>query len=699
MNQEFKHAQTLKPFHSRIFRLYIGYLQDKCDWPDEKIEAFLESLGTSSVRVYDDSTWFDLSFADKFYYRLVEETGDKDLAYHAGLYIKKSAFSATIYYLMRGLVSIGKIYELVSKFTPHFTKAARMEILDLTHEAAIIQSTPSSDIPERPYMCENRRGILQGLPQVFDLPLAQIREIECTHKGGKRCVYHVKWKERSNLRYATISSLLGLTVFGLVNFYFSFVYALISGFFVLGISVLLLTVRRLISQGRELALHNSVLDSAVQDIEKKNRQLELISQISKLTHALTSPEEMSKVVVKSVVDLLEYDRAIFLKVIPELQVLKVVSHFGFEESLQETLKDMEFVIRPDNLSGFFIKVVNTKRPVLIEDVNQEIHKLSSRSQKFAQMLKARSFVAVPIMDRNSEVTGVLAVDYVDGDRKMSISDQDLLMMLADHISIAYYNSHLLSALEDSLKKTKINYEIQENLRSLFQKFIPSDLVSELSRSTDLDYRERVLKTVRKKWVSVLFADIKDFSVLATEFPAEHVVDILNICFGEVTPLISQYRGFIDKFTGDGFMAVFESSESPLDACRAALHIVQVLDVVREKLMAKSYHGIQMGFGIHYGPAILGNVGSDDRLNFTVIGDTVNLASRLESYTRRVGSNTICVSEQVRSFVGDRMSWKDLGQVKLKGFSGKLQVFQLLHPGTSEPSIEGNFRSGFQNILM
>jgi adenylate cyclase len=194
----------------------------------------------------------------------------------------------------------------------------------------------------------------------------------------------------------------------------------------------------------------------------------------------------------------------------------------------------------------------------------------------------------------------------------------------------------------------------------------------------IDDIHRSLRAVRKNHLAVLFLDIFGFSKISTSFAPELVVDLLNTAFTEWARCVAKNRGYIDKFTGDGLMALFQDTCCSQDAARASLELLASIKEINQKLLSKSLPEIAVGIGLHYGPAIIGNIGSEDRLNFTAIGDTVNLAARFESHTRTVGENTICASAPFRYHAGNAFSWKPLGSIQLKGQATISDAFQLIN---------------------
>jgi class 3 adenylate cyclase len=660
-----------------VFRIYLDFLKVEKAWSPERISTFLSQLGTSLPRLSDDSTWFDLDFADRFYEAIVRETGDETVAYHAGLFVHRQSFSPVISQMIRALLKISLVYKFVSRFADHFSKAAKLSVLSAHGNTVTIEAIPAEGVKERAYICENRKGIFSGVPLVFGLPAAVIEESECIQRGDARCLYNIQWKEqRSFLPWILLPAISLALVLIFRSTFTPLTLVCAVGFFnALVISIYLITKAKL--QQAELRSQNDFLDKGLSEIERKNKQLEVVGKISRLTQSLMSPSELGQTLVEAVCNLLEYDRALLLLTDFQRQVLEVKAYHGFPQKMKDLLSQTEFRLSSDNSSGFFVKVVNSKQPVLIQDVDKVIQQLSARSQSFAKMLGAKSFVAVPLLDERQNVLGVLAVDYVGSQRQMTIADQDLLMTLGGHLAISLHNAKTLDQLEENLQISRTYSDQQKILRETFQKFVPTDLAHELISGSGGDLFERLLKRVKKRSVAILIGDIVGFSTMTESMPAEDVVDLVNTVFSKLEPKISSHSGFVDKFTGDGFIAVFEDPEGCTKACASAIEMMQALTSINEDLFQKGYPKICFGFGINHGEVILGNVGSVDRLNFTVMGEAVNLASRLESHTRSLGDNTICVSSPVFHRAKEKFQWRDLGSVQIKGYRENIHAYELL----------------------
>ncbi len=668
-----------KPFHSRIFRIYLEYAREELKWSERQVSDFLDSIPISVDRLNDDATWLDLEFCDRFFDRIVEVTGIKNIAYEAGLFVHKKTFSPIVHQLLTSLLSVESVYKASAKYAVHFSKAAKVKALETKNGSATIESIPEDGIPERQYMCENRMGIYAGVPKMFGLAPGLIEHPECVHRGNRRCLYQVRWTPQRQVVIET-TAIVATIIFSLLGWLFMD-WRVGTSTFVIGAALLsvLYYRKRYQSQKQDLLNQNESLSQALSEIEHKNNQLAVVGKISGLTHQQVKPDALAKTVVENVCSLLGYDRSILLIADFHRHVLGIKAFHGFDARMSELLSQTEFNLDSDNTSGFFVRVVNTKQPLLLSSVEEKLDHLSPRSRRFAKTLGSQSFVAVPLLDIHKNAVGVLAVDYVDSRKKLTVSDQDLLMTLADHLAIALHNTKILDQLEENLQTARQFSMQQQVLRESFQKFVPTEVANSLMTvADDQDDYQRQLQLVRKKSVAVIFCDIFNFSGIADKLEPEFVVDFLNTCFRQFEPCISRNHGYIEKFVGDGFIAVFDTVEASLKASHAACELIGQLPSVNVQLHEKKYPSVELGIGINSGNVILGNVGSSNRLNFTVIGDTVNVASRLENHTRALGPNTICTSASVKNQTpADLFIWKDLGHLQLKGIGEGVHAFQLV----------------------
>jgi len=185
--------------------------------------------------------------------------------------------------------------------------------------------------------------------------------------------------------------------------------------------------------------------------------------------------------------------------------------------------------------------------------------------------------------------------------------------------------------------------------------------------------------VRQK-VTVLFSDIRDFTSISEAMDAADLVAMLNEYFGtQISPILDN-NGVLDKFIGDAIMATFgvpfAHGTDTRRACTTALQMIQQLAKFNAKAKAAGKRTLAIGLGLNTGKVISGNIGSEKRMEYTVIGDPVNLASRLEGITKTYGVQ-ICISEFTHSEVSPFFMTRELDSVAVKGKEHGIRIFELL----------------------
>jgi class 3 adenylate cyclase len=206
--------------------------------------------------------------------------------------------------------------------------------------------------------------------------------------------------------------------------------------------------------------------------------------------------------------------------------------------------------------------------------------------------------------------------------------------------------------------------------ALIQSYIPRDLAQKI-----LDAGKQIES--ERRLVTVLFADVTGFTALSEKMDVEDVSMVLNECFGGLISVILKYEGTIDKFIGDGIMAIFGAplahENDPERAIRCALDMLA--EIERFNLRSAAMTPIPLGLhvGLHSGWVIAGNVGNDLRMNYSVIGDTVNLAARLESHTKLAGHGVL-IDGQTQAALAGRLPLETLGPVQFKGKAAATEVY-------------------------
>ena len=195
---------------------------------------------------------------------------------------------------------------------------------------------------------------------------------------------------------------------------------------------------------------------------------------------------------------------------------------------------------------------------------------------------------------------------------------------------------------------------------------------------------------RREHLTILFSDIRGFTSLSESREPEQVVEILNGYFTGMVDIIFLRQGTLDKFIGDAIMAFWGAplriADHALQGVTAALEMARRLESYNESLRARGLPPLAIGIGLHTGPVILGNIGSEKKLDYTVIGDNVNLSSRLEGLTKTYGCRVL-ISATTQQEAGAGIICRVLDHVRVKGKSQPIRIYEVLALATDDPAVQ------------
>ncbi len=258
-------------------------------------------------------------------------------------------------------------------------------------------------------------------------------------------------------------------------------------------------------------------------------------------------------------------------------------------------------------------------------------------------------ITEPIRDLNASVAAIGEGDY---STRAKTDRQDEVGMLADAVN------GMAAGLEE-----------KERVRNLLGRLVSNDVAEELLKN-DIELGGE------EKNVTVLFCDIRDFTSLSESMPPSELLNLLNRYFTRLTAIIESHHGVVDKYIGDEVMAVFgapvENPNHASQAVAAAREILEALSIFNREIEHELGKTLRIGIGINTGTAVAGNIGSQSRMNYTVIGDVVNTASRLEGLTKEF--NIPLVVSSATALATSDVKWRDLGEVTVKGKSEKLRIY-------------------------
>lgn len=315
--------------------------------------------------------------------------------------------------------------------------------------------------------------------------------------------------------------------------------------------------------------------------------------------------------------------------------------------------------------------ISVSRTVLDRVISEQISLLSLDTQADERLASAKSIImqnihsvmCAPLLSKD----GVLGAIYVDCQQLLQTfteDDLDFLNAVAGGTSIA---------VDNAMTHTRLVKE--ELARAKYGRFMPKFVVDQILANPN----ELILGGTNAV-VTMLFSDIRGFTTMSESLSPETVVQILNEYFSDMAPIVFSHKGLLDKYIGDGMMALFgvpyANEDAAANAVTAAVAMQRRMEAVNQALRAIGLSEISIGIGINTGMATVGYIGSEERTDYTAIGDAVNLAARLE---KEAQSGQIIISQATRQAVGDLFPVRPAGEgeVKVKGKRVPVQIYEVL----------------------
>lgn len=303
------------------------------------------------------------------------------------------------------------------------------------------------------------------------------------------------------------------------------------------------------------------------------------------------------------------------------------------------------------------KVMDEQTGIITLDAGQDDRFESSSS---ISEFSITSTMCVPVWIKEKAV-GLLYLDNSISHRRFQDEDLHFLTAFASQLSLSLEKIHFV----ETIKK-------EEKIRNQLNRYLSPDVVS-----TMLKNPEKTKLGGERTDVVVLFADIRNFTRMSHEIPVDLMVNIINEYFTCLVTIVFEHKGTIDKFIGDEIMAVFGApipyKNNEFRAVQTAISIQKRLAELRMDWLKKYGVEFLIGIGISSGPVIAGNVGSEERMDYTIMGNPVNFASRICDIAP---GNQIWISEDIFKKCGNRIKVAELDPVSIKGFDKQVSLFRV-----------------------
>ena len=297
-----------------------------------------------------------------------------------------------------------------------------------------------------------------------------------------------------------------------------------------------------------------------------------------------------------------------------------------------------------------------------------------------EMLRAEAFDLMLLDMEMPELDGFGVLEQMVGDNKLRdfpvivTSSLEGVAHVARCIELGA-DDYLHKPVNPVLLKARINSSLEkkrlrEQQKEMVRRFATSEVAEDLQQSGFALGGRRVSCTV-------MFSDIRGFTSLVESQPPEDTIELLNAYYALMFDAISGHGGVVNQMIGDGLMAIFGAplplADAPLAAVRSALDMQEMIEMFNLERVALEKEPIHIGIGIASGEVVAGYTGTQQRATYTCIGDTVNLAARLEAHTKVAGRG-ILLDGHTQAALGDRVPLEGLGEVQFKGKGAAVPVF-------------------------
>ncbi|MBI1722812.1 MAG: FHA domain-containing protein [Gemmatimonadetes bacterium] len=351
---------------------------------------------------------------------------------------------------------------------------------------------------------------------------------------------------------------------------------------------------------------------------KSAKKLELLLEISK---ALSRQQDVDKL-LETVVDFT-------FQVMPVERVSILLKEPGAEELIPRVSKSRlgEGYASARHVPKTIVAQAVSERVAILTDNAAEDERFKGKS---ILMQSVRSAMGAPLMSSGGDVLGLIYVDNLTATHAFNSEDLDFLIAFSGVASVAIENGQL----SDRIRREAL-------VLSNFQRYFSPDVAKTIA-----EHSEQVkLDSGTKKEVVIMFSDIRGFTSMSEKMDPDDVALMLREYFTEMVDIIFRHGGTLDKFIGDAIMALwgapFGSDDDADKAMRAAIDMQRKLIELNQHWAQTSKPAVQIGIGINFGQVFAGNIGSEQRLEYTVLGDAVNTASRLCS---NAGKGEVMISE-------------------------------------------------------
>jgi class 3 adenylate cyclase len=681
INKYLDPSLTKQDFSARIYKGYIVYLKKTLG--DESAKVLIEKAGLPLNYLENDQNWVSEKYAEEFYSCLEKE---KSLPLNYSYLAAKESLSKEVVgpliSVAMSFMNIQTVYKQILKLSKQYNKADVLDLVELSANSLVLKYTINRRTKHSRQIVNNWEGFLENIPLLFQGRKAKVKT---KVDGDRSFTFSVTWSFLENISFLSPKDTLFLLayclIFSLKTFLASFNVDWIHLLFgALVLQILTLIASRAQKQNEISKHYNSLKDESEsrfqevyeskQKLDRRYQEANLLREVLTTITKSQSEKDQIETTLEQIQKRLGYDRVIYFSNIEEQSKLKITCSLGFDPILAQALLNYSLDLKQVTPNQLHLgNVFKTGQSILVPVASEYINSLSEEARYLLLNAKTQSFLAVPVKSEKTKF-GVLLVDYFQTGKSLSKDDLHIIENVSIQLGIALQNTR--------------NYESEKSLRLTFQKFVPAPVLKKV-----LGGEANELKKGYKKNVTVLFSDLRDFTKNSNKFSPENIVSLLNYYFNEMNQIVYSEGGIVDKFMGDGLFAIFNAFEDHEDHCdraiRAALKMQEKINEINSKVLGSSlrqFPKLESGMGIHTGVVTLCTLGNDEKTEFTAIGETVNIAARLEGKAKEIGRTAIVVSKSLERCLKNRYHMTSHGVHHIRGIEEGIELLSVESPGVN-----------------
>jgi PAS domain S-box-containing protein/putative nucleotidyltransferase with HDIG domain len=435
--------ENIPLYNSRIIKNYIEYVSVK--YPHIPTGSLLAYAGISNYELEDQGHWLTQKQVDLFHEILSRESGDPNISREVGRFSTSSqALGLLRQYTMRFMLP-AVAYSLMEKIANYLNRSITLKTEKLGSNKIEATVTSLKGFKEKPYVCENRIGMMESLAKVFTRKYARVEHPVCMHKGGDHCLYIISWEKTPAFMWKRSRNyllLLGLMIFPALHFMFpgiSWIFVILfCTIFVLGVS---LYSEYLENRNLSLSIEaqGNAAERLLDQIDIRYNEALMVKEIGQATSMILDIDSLLKFVVETLEKRLDFDRGMIMLANKERNLLVYTVGYGYNPEHEGYLRATKFHLDRSDSKGPVVLAFKKQIPFLVSNISEIEGHLSESSIEFARRMRTESFICVPII-YEKESMGVLLVDNLRSKRHLSQSDISLLLGVAPQIAISLKNA-------------------------------------------------------------------------------------------------------------------------------------------------------------------------------------------------------------------------------------------------------------------